>query len=67
VRSAGPTGKLNAYRESVYRDRHEDVDLQVYLEVDRKVYQVDHNCSKAAHRERTDKIDWMVTEADFER
>jgi hypothetical protein len=39
-----------------------------YPEVNQDVYrEVDQDSTEATYRERSDTVDWMVTEADFQR
>jgi len=53
-----PTDKPKAHWDAIYWDAPE---------VDRKVYQVDHDSIEASFRERNHEVDKMVTEADFQR
>jgi hypothetical protein len=43
--------QVDAQREAVYRDPHRTVNLDVYREIGRQVYQVDQDSTEAAYRE----------------
>jgi hypothetical protein len=52
--------QVEAHREPVYRDTHQEVDREVYQAVDQ-------DSTEAAYRERNDEVGRMVTEADVQR